>query len=350
MTQINFGQDQSDRLQALACNLRNTVLEKIEENLNNRPPGQNYLVTDNKLFIPFIDTYISGSIIHSMGSYFFDLGKTIYHDIVEKYENINSVKVNKENLFFALSMLSFQCGDEVNAMTFWELAQNENKYTNNTALTGLNNSIDLLQSNMTSFFVPIKLNYDDNKLIKSFRDKFDFIDNFQTVLSNLSDLHKAHFLSCGLKQVHILQKLRTYNNLHIVKIFAQELVNSLCILNESLLKDKGLQGKSIGELMNSIFTSYPYVGEHLGQSGNRSGVYGIGKENFYSKYGKFIDYIETNVTDENKLKADILYALHQLRNEALHLIDDTRKYYNDAELFEKTIGLLFICISVINKL
>lgn len=350
MRQIDFGKHQSDNLRAWASNLRDTVWDAIEDNLKNRDKTQSYLVADNELFIPFIDTYVSGILIHPMESYFADLGKRIYHEVVEQYENDNAVKVNKEYLFFSLSMLSIRCGDEINAMTFWELAQKENEYTDNTAPTGLNNSIDLLQSKFTSILAPIKLNYDENKLIKSLRSRFNFIDDFQTVLTNLSDLHKAHFLSCGLKQVHILQKLRKYSDLNIVKIFAQELVNSLCVLNESLLKDKGLPGSTIGALMNDVYTTYPLVGVYLGQSSSSSGVYSIGKTNFYSKYDVFISFIENSITDENKLKADVLYALHQLRNEALHLLDDTRKYYNDVELFEKTIGLLFICVSVIRKL
>lgn len=350
MRQIDFGKHQSENLRAWASNLRDTVWEAIEDNLEKRDKTQNYLISDNDLFIPFIDTYVSGIIIHPMESYFLDLGKRIFHEVVEQYEKDNSVKINKEHLFFALSMLSIRCGDEISAMTFWELAQKENEYTNSTSPTELNSSIDLLQSKFTTILAPIKLNYDENKLIKKLRPQFNFIDDFQTVLTSLSDLHKAHFLSCGLKQVHILQKLRTYSDLHIIKIFAQELVNSLCVLNESLLKDKGLPGTTIGALMNDIFSTYPLVGAHLGQSGNSTGIYSIGKANFYSKYDKFINHIENNITDEHKLKADILYALHQLRNEALHLIDDTRKYYNDVELFEKTIGLLFICVSVINKL
>lgn len=347
---MEFGKHQSDNLRNWATNLRDIVWETIEENLKKRDKTLSYLVTDNDIFDPFIETFTTGIIIHSMDSYFADFGKRIYHEVVEKYEAENSVKVNKEYLFFALSMLSIRCGDEISAMTFWELAQKEKGYTNSTAPTGLNNSINLLQSKFSTILSPIKYNYDENKLIKSLRTRFSFIDDFQTVLTNLTDLHKAHFLSCGLKQVHVLQKLRKYSDSSIVKIFAQELVNSLCVLNESLLKDKGLPGSTIGPLMNDIYLTYPLVAPYLGQSSNSSGIYSIGKSNFYSKYDKFIDYIEINITDENKLKADVLYALHQLRNEALHLLDDTRMYYNDVELFEKTIGLLFICVSVVSKL
>lgn len=350
MRQIEFAKELSEKLRAHLSNLRDTVLEGIGDNLENRDCTQNYLVADNDLFFPFIDTYMSGTIIHSMESFFLDLGKRILQDVIEPYELTNSIKVNKEHLYFALSMLSMRCGDEINTMTFWELAQKENEYTTNSTPTDLNIAINQLQLKFTSVLTPIKYCYDENKLIKLLKPRFNFIKDFQTVLNSLTDLHKAHFLSCGLKQVHIMQKMRFYSDIHLVKIFAQELVNSLCVLNESLLKYKGLSGNTIGELMTDISSTYPHVGTHLGHSSARTGVYGIGKVNFYSKYEKFISFIQNNINDENKLKADILYALHQLRNEALHLIDDNRKYYHDVELFEKTIGLLFICVSVIDNL
>lgn len=352
MRQIDFGKHESDKLRWWASNLGDVVLDAIRDNLENRNKNQSYLATDGDLFIPFIDTYVSGVIIHPMESYFLSLGKEIYNDIIIPYETDNSVKINKEHLFFALSMLSVRCGDEISAMTYWELTQRENKETNAGSIpVNLDNSIESLRQKFTTILEPVKLNYDENKLIKSLRLRFNFIDDFETTLTSLSDLHKAHFLSCGIKQVHILQKLRVYGDLNIVKIFAQELVNSLCVLNESLLKDQGIAGDTIGPLMNSVYTGFPHIGTHLGQSSNSTGVYSISKLTFHTNYDQFISFLESSViTDENKLKADVLYALHRLRNEALHLLDDTREYYNDVELFEKTIGLLFICVSVIKKL
>lgn len=349
LRQISFGKEQSEQIRASLSILRDKVWDAIKENLDNRDHNRNYLQSDNDIFIPFIDAYASGIIIHSMESYFLDLGKRIYHEVIEDYEANHSNKVNKEHLFFALSMLSIRCGDEITSMQFWELAQKENENTNGS-LTDIDNTINLLSSKFKSALSPVKYVFDENNLIKTLKPKFSLIDDFHTTLQNLTGLNKAHFLSCGIKQVHVLSKLRKYPDLNIIKIFAQELVNSLCLLNESLLKDKGLGGNTIGPLMNNVYLSYPTVGAHLGQSSNSSGVYSIGKANFHSRYNEYIEYIENSITDENKLKADILYALHQLRNEALHTIDDTRMYYTNTELFEKTIGLLFICVSVIQKL
>lgn len=346
---ITFGKEQSEKIRTQCSILFEKVQDAVEENLKNRNEHQSYLESDNEIFNPFIDAYVSGIIIHPMESYFLSLGKQIYHDVVKVYENEKSLNINKEHLFFALSILSIRCGDEISAMSFWELAQNENEKTYG-GTNHLDNTIDLIISKFTSVLSPIKHVYNDNQLVKKLKPSFSLIDDFQTVLTSLNGLQKAHFLSCGLKQVHVLEKLRTHGNLSIIKIFAQELVNSLCLLNESLLKSKGLSGNMIGPLMVSVHTTYPLVGSYLGLSTNSSGVYGIGKTNFKNNFEKFINFIETSITDENKLKADTLYALHQLRNEALHSIDDTRKYYNDVELFEKTIGLLFICVSVIQKL
>lgn len=349
MRKPDFGKEELEHLRGRATHLRDVVWDAIKENLKNRDATKSYLASDNEIFIPLIDTYALGIMIHSMESYFCDLAKRILHEDVEEYEQSNGIKVNKEHLFFAISMLSIRCGDEVSSMVYWELAQKEHEYTYGVA-TGLDDTINLLRTKFRGVLEPVKHVFDDNKLIKTLRPKFPFIKDFETTLAGLTGLNKAHFLSCGIKQVHLLAKMRKYPDVKIIRIFAQELVNSLCILNESLLKKKGLPGDTIGVLMQDVYNTYPAVGAHLGQSGPGTGIYSIGKPNFYGKYNKFIAFLEGSITDDNKLKGDILYALHQLRNEALHIFDDTRLYYNDVDLFEKTIGLLFICVSVINDL
>ena len=349
MRKPDFGKEESERLRGIASHLRDTVWDAIKENLRNRDATKSYQVSDNEIFIPLIDTYALGIMIHSMESYFCDLAKRILHEDVEEYEQANGVKVNKEHLFFAISMLSIRCGDEISSMVYWELAQKEHEYTYGV-VAGLDDTINLLKTKFRGVLEPVAHVFNDNKLVKALQPKFPFIKDFETTLVALTDLNKAHFLSCGIKQVHLLHKMRKYPDVKIIRIFAQELVNSLCILNESLLKQKGLPGDTIGALMQNVFATYPAVGAHLGQSNNSSGIYAIGKTNFYGKYDKFVQFLEVSVTDGDKLKGDILYALHQLRNEALHIFDDTRLYYNNVDLFEKTIGLLFVCVSVINDL
>lgn len=345
----DFGKEELERLRSTASHLRDIVWDAIRENLKNRDATKNYLSSDNDIFIPIIDTYALGIMIHPMESYFCDLAKRIFHEEVEGYEQTNSVKVNKEHLFFAISMLSIRCGDEISAMVYWELAQKEHEHTHGV-VAGLGATINLLKTKFRGVLEPVALAFNDNRLVKALQPKFPFIKDFETTLVGLTDLNKAHFLSCGIKQVHLLHKMRRYPDVKIIRIFAQELVNSLCILNETLLKQKGLPGDTIGALMQNVYVTYPAVGAHLGQSSNGTGIYAIGKPNFYSKYDKFVHFLEVSVTDGDKLKGDTLYALHQLRNEALHIFDDTRLYYNDVDLFEKTIGLLFICVSVINDL
>ncbi len=329
--------------------LAKDIKPKIQKKLDDRDRTANRLLTDSELFEPFIRVCHIGMRENEMISYLYKLGDEIYRT-VKKYENENSVELHKERLFIVLSDLSILRNDEIHAMVYWELAQQEYEHTNKTTPIKGITPMEALFNGSSIISGRAQLEYDENKLIKLLKSSFGFIGGFDTVLCNLSDLHKAHFLSCGIKQVHILGKLRFYYDSHIIKVFAQELVNSLCLFNESLLKDKGLQGNTIGELMDAIFITYADIGQYLGQSRTSTGVYSNGKASFYSNYKQFVKNIEENIIDPNELKAHILYALHQLRNEALHSFDDKRKYYNDAELFEKTIGLLFICVSVINTL
>lgn len=349
LRKIEFAKHQNENLRLWATNLRDVVWNAIEDNLEKRNTTVSYLSSDNDLFTPFVDAYAAGSIIHPFSSFFADLGKRLYREVVVEFENTNNVRVNKEHLFIAISFLSIQSGDEITAMQFWEMAQKERELTYGTAAS-LDDTIDLLHTKFRTVINAIELHYNENELIRNLKPKFSFIKDFETTLKSLSNLSKAHFLSCGIKHVHVLGKLRESTDLSIIKVFAQELLNSLCVLNESLLKEKGLSGDMIGPLMNSVFTSYPLVGHHLGQASSGTGIYRITKAHFYGRFNEYVSFIESHITDPNKLKADTLHALHRLRNEALHTLDDTRLYYSDIALFEKTIGLLFICVSVIKSL
>ena len=349
LRKISFAKHQNENLRLWATGIRDVVWQAVEDNLEERNTTISYLPSDNDLFAPFIDAYAAGNIIHPMSSFFADLGKRIYREVVIEYENKNNINVNKDHLFIAISFLSIQSGDEITAMQFWEMAQKERELTYGTAAT-LNDTIDLLHTKFRTIVNAIERNYNENDLIKNLRAKFPFIHDFETTLKSLSNLSKAHFLSCGIKHVHVLGKLRESTDLSIIRVFAQELVNSLCVLNENLLKEKGLSGDTINPLMVAVYNNYPLVGHHLGQSNNATGVYKITKAEFYARFNNYINFIETKISDPDKLKADVLHALHRLRNEALHTLDDTRLYYSDVSLFEKTIGLLFICVSVIKSL
>lgn len=346
---INFAKHETENLNHWATRMRDVVWDAVERNLDARTTAHSYLPSDDTVFTPYIDAYAAGSLIHPFSSYFADLGKRLYREVVLEYEATANVKINKEHLFIAISFLSIQSGDEITAMQFWEMAQKQRELTYGTAAT-LNSTIDLLHSRFRNIINPIERSYNENTLIQNLKSKFTFINDFETTLRSLSDLSKAHFLSCGIKHVHVLGKLRLGGDLSIIKVFAQELVNSLCVLNESLLKQKGLAGNTIGPLMDSVYFTYPHVGHHLGQGSTSTGVYRISKADFYGRYNDYIAFIEASITDPDKLKADVLYALHRLRNEALHTLDDTRLYYTDVDLFEKTIGLLFVCVSVITSL
>lgn len=349
LRKIGFAKHQNENLRLWATGVRDVVWEAVEDNLEERNITISYLSSDNDLFTPYIDAYAGGSIIHPMSSFFADLGKRIYREVVLEYEIKNNIKVNKEHLFIAISFLSIQSGDEITAMQFWEMAQKERELTYGTAAT-LDATIDLLHTKFRTVINAIERSYNENELVKTLRSKFSFIKNFESTLKSLDNLSKAHFLSCGIKHVHVLAKLRESTDLGIIKVFAQELVNSLCVLNENLLKEKGLPGDTINSLMVAVYSMYPNVGHHLGQSSNATGIYRITKAEFYGKFNEYINFIENHITDTDKLKADILYALHRLRNEALHTLDDSRLYYSDVKLFEKTIGLLFICVAVIKSL
>ena len=78
--------------------IRDQVLQETKRLLNIRDKTKSYLESDNEIFIPFIDTYVIGCLIHRFESIYRELGRYIL-EIIYEYEDKNVVNVNKESIY-----------------------------------------------------------------------------------------------------------------------------------------------------------------------------------------------------------------------------------------------------------
>jgi hypothetical protein len=182
----------------------------------------------------------------------------------------------------------------------------------------------------------------------------------------LNGIDAVSLLSSGLRNVQVTNLIQSQNNsLEINKIFAQEIINSLCILNESIIKDypqvavslPRKKDRQIGKMLapttlNSINSNISAI---LGSSiGGYSGLYAttqiMNDNDFNTNFPIYVNNLLTNTLTDDDFKANILVGIHTLRNKVLHDYDDTLCFYSNTDLFVKTIGLLFVGVSVTKNL
>lgn len=280
---------------------------------------------------------------------------------ITDFELENNVAVDKEKLFFLRALCEISSSNVVGAMASWELANMEK-----VRITGNAISTQTLISNLPQYTIikPISLAYKNNLLVKAVNPLYPSIlkPEFKDIIVNLAGLDAISFLSCGLRNVQVAGLIQFHNNsLEINKIFAQEIINNLCILNESIIKDypevlstiPRKKDRQIGKMLSpaTLGTINSSVSNILGSSiSGYSGLYAsvnlLDDAAFNTEYPLYINKICTTSLSVDEFKAHVLLGIHALRNKVLHDHDETLCYFSDTDLFIKTIGLLLIGVSV----
>jgi len=144
----------------------------------------------------------------------------------------------------------------------------------------------------------------------------------------------------------------------MTKIYSQELVNILCILNEANLKNypavtRNMYGQIINhDLANVNVAVSTIVGQsHLNPTTGLFATFPSGTDaEFNNSFPLLVAAIKTNTLSSDSLKAHLIYGAYMLRNKSLHDFNQGLVYYNNNALFIDAIGLLFASISAIKNL
>jgi hypothetical protein len=335
---------------------KHRMLDELERKLNNG-------VVDSTLFDELFEFYGNTPLYDFSGMHYELTGYVL--ETIGDFESNSGTLIDKENLFVLRALLQITSSNTIGAMASWELANIERQRT-----TGINVSIvDLINRLPEQTIVnPINYNYSNNPFVNSCITKYPALVNsdLKSIILTITGVDSISLLSSGLRNVQVTNLIQSHNNsLEINKIFAQEIVNSLCILNESIIKDypqvatslPRKKDRQIGKMLapTTLNSINPNVSTILGSSvGGHSGLYLstniMNDTDFNTNFPIYLNNLSTNTLPIDEFKANILVGLHTLRNKVLHDYDDTLCFYSDTDLFIKTIGLLFVGVSVTKNL
>ncbi|WP_394774720.1 hypothetical protein [Flavobacterium sp.] len=331
---------------------KHRLLDELEENLKNG-------IKDSLLYDSLYNFYAETPLYQFIAMHY--EMTNCYLDVIKNYELNNANLVDKENLYILRTLLQISANNAVEAMASWELANEEKQRK-----TGIKNSISSLINKLPEQTIirPINIAYSNNLFISNCFSKYPTLINsdLKNLISTLTGTDAISLLSSGLRNVQVSSLIQSHNNsLQINKMFAQEIINSLCILNESIIKDYSQvtttiprrKDRQIGRMLSppTLSTININVSTILGNSiGGYTALYAteqlLDDNHFNTQFPVFIGNLMNNTLAPDTFKAHILLGIHALRNRVLHDYDDTLCFYTDADLFIKTIGLLFVGVNI----
>jgi hypothetical protein len=284
-----------------------------------------------------------------------------YLEKISEVEDRSGVSVDKEKLYLFRTLLQITSSNTVAAMASWEFANRETQRVTGVRVS-VNDLIDNLPEN--TIVNPINYAYAQNAFVSSCIAKYPTLipANLKDLIISLSGMDVISLLSCGLRNVQVVGLIQSHNNtLEINRMFAQEIINSLCILCESTLKDypqilttiPRKKDRQIGKMLSptTLGLINVNVSNILGSStSGYTGLYAseqiMDDTGFNTYFPLFINKLFSINLTLDEFKAHVLMAVHSLRNKVLHDFDETLCFYTNTDLFIKTIGLLFVGVSV----
>jgi hypothetical protein len=323
--------------------------------------------TSSTLFDELYEFYTE-LLVYDFNTLTIGLARVVYEKIKEYEQNNPTQLVDKEKLYFLFALLNTTTGNTITSTAYWELTLKEANRVNGN-VNNIGHIINQMPTRFTSLINAVKLRHDQNPLISSILC-YSFIENFETNLNGLINLNQLSFLASGLRNVHVNTFFDKYQQrIDVIKMYGQELISNLSIVNEAELKQvpqiqtaiTQAHRRMIGPMIHKISTFNTGVHAILGNPFTngaiiKSGLYVNPRFDFSSdtlfnnNYPNLINDIESGTLTDDELKAYVLYGLHGLRNRVLHDLNPGLVYYTDIDLFLKTIGLLFAGISVIKSL
>lgn len=194
--------------------------------------------------------------------------------------------------------------------------------------------------------------FDLNPLYKDLKNRYNWIGGFAHNLVKLTDPSIFSYFACGIRNRAGAGWLNTAV-IEMPKMYAQELINALCILTEATLKLRPaltpFRHKTIGVLFSNLDAQTPSVSALVGKPSSNSGLfltYPTGSTaEFNTNFSLLASALKTgNLTDDDA-KAHLLYGAYMLRNKVLHNYDTALAYYNNVPLFFDAIAISFGAIA-----
>jgi len=328
------------------------LITEIENRLNNRAVTASYLNTDNRIFEPYVDLLLinlQGRELHFLT---LEIGSDIKR-MVDEYEHRNRIKVNKSHLYFGLALNSIYLNSTINSSIYWELSQKEEAHTLGATFNpsqSIHNTVDRFSSAISG----VQLGFNENSFYNAMKLRYSFIDDFKSTVVQLSDPHVFSYFSSGLRNRAIGYWVKN-DFTDLTKMYGQELLSSVCILFESILKKHpSTTRNTLGNIMNHDLTNINNtVSNIVGHNHPQPPTllcHTYPKNTFNTSCQSLINHIKTNNLNDDEFKAYVFYGMYLLRNHVVHDFDPNSFFNLNRNDMEDTIGLAICSIHVVMNL
>lgn len=330
-------------------------IENVSIQLENRPNNNtDYVQTDDDIFSKYISLVVANSTTNTLCSLTQRIGYEILRTVFE-FEKNNAIKINKRVLYLGLSLTDIMSGNYRSATRNLELHLLEDKSVTRKKSNPKKSITDAIYK-YQSFFVGINNALDNNTILNILKTKSpNIIQCFNDILRKQTKSEVYAYLSATLQYVGINYWLNQEVVTPQTRLYAQEVINTLCILVETGLKKKLSTNDTIGKILQNNLTNINIsniIGRSRRNSTPASGLFGyFPNEQFNYSLKKIIQKIKTRKrVSDDEMSAYLLYGAYLVRNNSLHSFEKGKiQYYsnNNLNLFLDIFGLLFGALSVI---
>ena len=299
---------------------------------------------DGDLFLPFARAYTIDTITFEHTSLYSEIGRMLA-EIVDEYEEAHGVTVDKTQLLVARSVLCLQKNDEEGFLLYFERTQTESQRKSGQALS-IDTIVSELSENLGFVMDDIQKSFAALPQVAMVHGRIDSSISFPSMVSVLSGANLGNCITCGLRLRRILYWLQTHRDLQSTQLWAKELLSSLCVLFESIMKEQLCANDTLGRLLqhNGLSDTIKNV---LGKPKSKPGYFGkytsSRQADFDANFPILVNdlSLETNATH---ITAMCYYGSYMIRNQVLHSHDFTSTLFSRKGLLLDGIGLLCAAI------
>ncbi len=325
--------------------LEDDIIKEIDKNLS--PLTNSYIPADSdrQLFFSYGNNYvILSSVNYFHPQFFFDIGTAIIEKIKEHEQRIGK-EICKESVYAVMAICAVLKNDILNYRINLERMLKQRQLYNPTP-TPL---IDLINNEPVFGSVKREANkvFNENSVVKKFHSGIFPELDFPKVCSNLSEFHQKQFVTYILNYRLLHFSLDKPNCPDIIFEHCYSLIQNLCVLIESHLKEKKSSTNLLWALLsNNINEPYKTILNSRLTLKTRFNTFDI--PTFNTNLPLIIRELETK-TDEEEIICYCFYIAYMCRNQVLHNITDHAIFHGDGLLTEKLIGILLSTVHFVSK-
>lgn len=325
--------------------LEDDIVNQVDNNLSALTTTYVPSEPDRQLFFPFGNNYaLLSSLNYFHPQFFFDIGTKVVEKTNEHETRIGK-EICKEGIYAVMAMCAVAKNDILNYRIYLEKMLQQRQLYLHTP-TPL---IDLINNEPVFGSAKREANrvFDANTVVSKFKTG-NFPDlTFTNVCSSLSAFHQKQFVTYILNYRLLHYSLNNPTCPDIVFDHCYSLIQNLCVLVESHLKEKKSSSNLFWNLLQqNINEPYKSIMSTRLNLKTRFNTHDI--PTFNTHLPAIIAEFETK-TDQEELICYCLYVTYMCRNQVLHNITDGAVFHGDGILTEKLIGILISAVHFVSK-